>query len=336
MRTGYTISVIGHALVLGWGLVSFSAKPFDVSPTDSVMADVISETEFNNLTAGVKTAKQVAKPVPVVDKIGEVKEPPKDPVQKVIDKPEVQMSAAQPPAPQPPDIKPPEQKPPEAKPPEPPPYPPPPAGEGRVGAAQPAAADPKPEPDPIAEALRRDEARQKEEARKLEEARKREEAKKREEARKREEAKKREEVKSDLDRIETALLDKRAPQRQAVTGTMINPTPSLGSTTGNAPQLSQNEIAMLRAQLYSCWNPPVGVVEAKDLVVTVRFSLNRDGSLASEPMVVNRGRNALFQIAAEAATRAVRRCQPFRLPVSKYEAWQDVEVNFDPSEMFRG
>jgi colicin import membrane protein len=325
MRAGYTISVIGHALVLGWGLVSFSAKPFDVSPTDSVMADVISETEFNNLTAGTKTAQQVTKPVPVVDKISEVKEPPKDPVQKVTDKPEVQMTAAQPPAPPPPDIKPPEQKPPESKPPEP-----------KPAAAQPAAADPKPEPDPIAEALRRDEAKQKEEAKKLEEARKREEAKKREEARKREEAKKREEVKSDLDRIETALLDKRAPQRQAVTGTMINPTPSLGSTTGNAPQLSQNEIAILRAQLYSCWNPPVGVQEAKDLVVTVRFSLNRDGSLAGEPTVLNRGRNALFQIAAEAATRAVRRCQPFRLPVSKYEAWQDVEVNFDPKDMFRG
>ena len=324
MRTGYTISAIGHALVLGWGLVSFSAKPFEVSPTDSVMADVISESEFNQLNAGIKTAQQVTKPAPVVDKVGEVKEPPKDPVQKVSDKPEVQMTAAQPPPP-PPDIKPPEQKPAEPKPTEP-----------KPAAAQPPAADLKPEPDPIAEALRREEAKQKEEAKKLEEARKREEAKKREEARKREEAKKREEVKSDLDRIETALLDKRAPQRQAVTVTMINPTPSLGSTTGNAPQLSQNEIAILKAQLHSCWNPPVGVVEAKDLVVTVRFSLNRDGSLAGEPMVVNRGRNALFQVAAEAATRAVRRCQPFRLPASKYDAWQEVEVNFDPNDMFRG
>jgi len=55
-----------------------------------------------------------------------------------------------------------------------------------------------------------------------------------------------------------------------------------------------------------------------------------------EPIVLNHGRNALFQIAAEAATRAVRRCQPFRLPASKYEAWQEVEVNFDPNDMFRG
>jgi outer membrane biosynthesis protein TonB len=322
MRTGYTISTIGHALVLGWGLISFSAKPFAVSPTDAVMADVISETEFNQLTAGTHTAQQVTNPAPVVDKVGDVKEPPKDPVAKVTNKPEVQMTAAEPPAPRPPDIKP-EPKPPESKPPEQKPVVP-----------QPAA--PKVEPDPIAEALQREEAKRQEEAKKLEEAKKRDEARKREEARKRDEAKKREEVKSDLDRIQTALIDKRAPQRQAVTGTMINPTPSLGSTTGTAPQLSQNELAMLIAQLRSCWAPPVGVVEAKDLVVTVRFSLNRDGSLLGQPIVVNRGNNALFQVAAEAATRAVRVCQPFRLPASKYEAWQEVEVNFDPILMFGG
>jgi hypothetical protein len=32
----------------------------------------------------------------------------------------------------------------------------------------------------------------------------------------------------------------------------------------------------------------------------------------------------------------VRVCQPFRLPASKYEAWQEVEVNFDPILMFGG
>ena len=111
MRTGYTISAIGHALVLGWGLVTFSAKPFDASPTDSVLADVISESEFNELTAGSKTAKQVAKPAPVVDKVGDVKEPTKDPLLKVSNKQEVVTETAPPPAPRPPDIKPPEPQP---------------------------------------------------------------------------------------------------------------------------------------------------------------------------------------------------------------------------------
>ena len=73
-----------------------------------------------------------------------------------------------------------------------------------------------------------------------------------------------------------------------------------------------------------------------NLVVVVHFALNKDGSVSGEPSVVNRGSTALFQIAAESAMRAVRRCQPFRLPASKYEAWRDVEVKFDPNEMFRG
>lgn len=117
---------------------------------------------------------------------------------------------------------------------------------------------------------------------------------------------------------------------------MVNPTPSLGAATANAPMLSQNEIDALRAQLMGCWNPPVGVAEAKNLIVIVRFELNRDGSVSGEPTVTNYSANALFQVAAESATRAVRRCQPFRLPPSKYDAWRDVEVKFDPNDMFRG
>ena len=38
----------------------------------------------------------------------------------------------------------------------------------------------------------------------------------------------------------------------------------------------------------------------------------------------------------ESALRAVRTCAPFSfLPVAKYEAWKDIEINFDPQYMFR-
>jgi len=314
MRTGYTISTLGHVAVLGWAFFALHAASRDLPPIDSVTADVISERDFSTLVNGMKNARQAAKPRPVVDKVGEPKETVKDIVAKVSDRPEIRPAEASPPPAEakPPEPKPPESKPPEAKPPEP-----------RPPEAK--AAPVHPEPDPIAEALKKEQ-----------EAKRREEAKKREEAKRREEARKREENKFDPERIQAALLDKRAPQRPTVTGTLVNPTPSLGAPTANAPELSQNEIDALRAQLMGCWNPPVGVAEAKDLIVVVRFALNRDGSVSGDPMVVNRGNNALFQIAAESATRAVRRCQPFRLPPSKYEAWRDVEVKFDPNDMFRG
>ena len=103
----------------------------------------------------------------------------------------------------------------------------------------------------------------------------------------------------------------------------------------DAPQLSQNEIAMIKAQLTSCWNVPAGITDAKDLTVEVQFSLNRDGSLSGDPIVLNHGKHALFQIAAESAVTAVRRCSPFqRLPVSKYEVWRELLIDFDPKEMF--
>jgi len=97
----------------------------------------------------------------------------------------------------------------------------------------------------------------------------------------------------------------------------------------NVPKLSQSEMYLLYGQLQACWAPPIGVAEAKEPVVVIRFALNRDGTLSGEPSVVNKGSTPLFQAAAESAMQAVRRCQPFRLPTSKYEAWREVEVNFD-------
>jgi hypothetical protein len=43
-----------------------------------------------------------------------------------------------------------------------------------------------------------------------------------------------------------------------------------------------------------------------------------------------------FRVGSESAVRAVQECTPFNfLPVAKYEAWQDLILDFDPSKMFR-
>jgi colicin import membrane protein len=132
-----------------------------------------------------------------------------------------------------------------------------------------------------------------------------------------------------------ALLDRREPQRQHSTAEQTSLMSSLGTSTGNAPRLTQSEIDALRAQIQACWNPPVGAENAQELVVRVRIQFRPDGSLAAEPTVLNRGSSPYFQVAAESATRAVRRCAPYTLPSAKYEVWKDVEVTFDPRDMFR-
>ena len=48
-----------------------------------------------------------------------------------------------------------------------------------------------------------------------------------------------------------ALLDKRDPTRQAITGAALNSNASLGTTRGNAATLSQSELDAMRARLAS-------------------------------------------------------------------------------------
>jgi colicin import membrane protein len=111
---------------------------------------------------------------------------------------------------------------------------------------------------------------------------------------------------------------------------------SLGTRIGTASLLSQSEIDALRAQIQACWNPPVGAENAQELIVRVRVQFRLDGTLSAEPTLVNRGSSPYFQVAAESALRAVRRCQPYTMPAAKYDIWRDVEVTFDPRDMFGG
>jgi colicin import membrane protein len=131
-------------------------------------------------------------------------------------------------------------------------------------------------------------------------------------------------------------MDRRAPQRHASLGAVINETASLGADRANAVALSANEQDALRRRLAECWDVPVGVRNARDLVVTIQIDFKKDGSLAADPVILNKSANPVFQVAAESALRGVRRCAPYKfMPPAKYEAWQEVVIDFDPREMFR-
>jgi colicin import membrane protein len=283
MKSSVTISTVGHAVLLAWGLVSFSAKPFDAATAEALPVDVISSSEFSQMTAGIKTAPKVEAAKPIVEKVAPDPKPVKDLAAKVSDKPEIE-AAREETAPPVPQVKPQPQAKPEEK-----------------------------KPDEIAEALKKEQVKPPPAP------------------------KKPPPPKLDMSKIENklALLDKREQRRSAAVGETLNSTPSLGTSTGRSAALSQTDIDALRAQIQACWNPPAGAADAKDLIVKVRVMLNQDGSLSGEPTVVNRG-DGFFQVAAESAMRAIRRCQPYKMPIAKYEVWKDVEVTFDPREMFRG
>ena len=179
----------------------------------------------------------------------------------------------------------------------------------------------EPRKDEIADALKKEEAKKK-----RDEARaKAEEAKKQKEA---------QQPKFDPTQI-AALLDKRDPQRQTATGQTVNQTPSLGYANAAPSQLSQSEIDALRRRLSECWSPPVGAANAPNLKVVLRVLFKRDGSVASPPVLVAGSPSPYGPAMAESAKRAVLGCQPFTmLRAENYEKWKDIEITFDPREMF--
>jgi colicin import membrane protein len=132
-----------------------------------------------------------------------------------------------------------------------------------------------------------------------------------------------------------ALLDKRDAQRNAATGIEANATPSLGTASGAAAQLSQSEIDALRARLMALWNPPVGMQDASQTQVTIRIRFRKDGTLAIGPQVLTTGNGAQFNAMRDSAVRAVFVGQPYTmLRPEHYEQWKEIDFTFDTRQMF--
>ncbi len=309
MRTGLAISSVVHASALLWAVLTFTTSPLESMPADSLPVDLITPTEFSQLTAGSKTAKLQDAPKPLVEKVGEKKQV-EDHTAKVSEKKEIQATKNEQTPPKPVEKT-------ESKP-EPKPEPPKPA---EAAKAKP---EPKPEekPDPIAEALKKDEAKKKEEQKK--QAQKAVPT-----PQKKPPPKKQPEF--NPQRI-AALLDKRDPQRQAATGDAINRTASLGVPAGSAATLSQNELDALRAKLRQNWSvPPL----AEKVVIRMVIRLNPDGRLASPPQVLTRGSGTAFEAFRDSAVRAVMVSQPFTmLRKETYEVWREIDIDFDERTMF--
>lgn len=325
MRNGLTISTGAHVAVLAIGLFAFNdTRPLETQMQESVMIDLVSLEDVSRARAGQEKAPKTAPPKPMVEKVSEETKSQPDHTAKISEKPEIDTAsnAPTPPTPQKREEPTPPTPPTPRKPPEPK------RAEPEPKIDEMAKPEPKPEPKPKPKPEPPKVEKPKEEPKK-------EEAKKPEPPKEAAEKPKQDAPKFDSNKI-AALLDKRTPTRQAATGREMNTSPSLGTRTGTNARLSQTEIDALRAQIQRCWNPPVGAENAKDLVVRVRIALSPVGELQGEPILVNRGGSPYFQSAAESAMRAVRRCAPYNLPATKYDAWRDVEITFDPREMFRG
>jgi hypothetical protein len=106
---------------------------------------------------------------------------------------------------------------------------------------------------------------------------------------------------------------------------------SPAATFGPAEAASLN--SAIARQIKPHWSAPSGV-DAEELVTMVRFRLNPDGTLASDPTCISQSgvtpSNAAQKgLHCERAIRAVRLAAPFDLPDQFYDKWKLITSRFD-------
>jgi len=104
--------------------------------------------------------------------------------------------------------------------------------------------------------------------------------------------------------------------------------------------LTLSEEDALKAQIFGCWSIPLGLPYNENLLVRIKLQLKPDGTIIRSEILdharMNKPGQGFYKVLAESALRAIKLCQPLRVPSSGYEKWKDLQLNFDAREMLEG
>ena len=104
--------------------------------------------------------------------------------------------------------------------------------------------------------------------------------------------------------------------------------------------LTISEEDALKAQIFGCWSIPLGLPYNENLLVRIKLKLKSDGTVIKSEILdhvrMNTPGQGFYKVLAESALRAIRLCQPLRVPTTGYERWKDLQLNFDANEMLKG
>ena len=104
--------------------------------------------------------------------------------------------------------------------------------------------------------------------------------------------------------------------------------------------LSLSEEDALKAQIFGCWSIPLGLPYNENLLVRIKLQLKPDGSIIRSEIIdharMNKPGQGFYKVLAESALRAIKLCQPLRVPTTGYERWKELQLNFDAREMLEG
>jgi len=136
-----------------------------------------------------------------------------------------------------------------------------------------------------------------------------------------------------------ALIDK-AKQESAKVEKKSDKITQSSDKNSFATGLTLSEQDALRAQIFGCWTVPLGLPYDEDLLVRIKLKLKQDGTIIRSEILdherMNRPGQKFYKVLAESALRAVRICQPLKVPLSGYDKWKDIQLNFNPTEMLKG
>jgi hypothetical protein len=107
----------------------------------------------------------------------------------------------------------------------------------------------------------------------------------------------------------------------------------------DAPHMSMSMASALDAWLtesyLNCWTPPPGMPDGDTYVAQIKVVFNPDGSLSGRPVLLNPPSDRAWRAHAESAMRAVRKCDPLKVPAEYmpfFEQWKVETIHFDPRE----
>ena len=136
-----------------------------------------------------------------------------------------------------------------------------------------------------------------------------------------------------------ALIDK-AKEVEAVKKKDNDKITQSNKKNSFASGLSLSEEDALKAQIFGCWSVPLGLPYNENLLVRVKLQLKKDGTIIKSEILdherMNRPGQKFYKVLAESALRAVRLCQPLKVPPTGYNKWKDLQLNFNPTEMLKG
>ena len=104
--------------------------------------------------------------------------------------------------------------------------------------------------------------------------------------------------------------------------------------------LSLSEEDALKAQIFGCWSIPLGLPYNENLLVRIKLQLKPDGTIIRTEIIdharMNKPGQGFYKVLAESALRAIKLCQPLRVPSKGYERWKELQLNFDARDMLEG